>query len=358
MSERRLPIACRGEPGCYLFHRPATTTHSDERPAVLVCPGFIQNRKAFEVPGRSFLEHLRESGFDVYALELAKHVRHEGEGLAYYTDRAATEAVRYVKERHPTVAWLGHSMGGLIGVGLPPHVTASLDAMVVIGAPLKPGLGVALARGVEGLAARIGGALSARGLPFRGTHIAAGFHIGKVVLDHPFARFPLQIWAPGHLTRDELDWCLSNAFVEDSWTAFSDMLELAVTDGERAGWVRIGERLRALELPLLVLSGDRDGLAPRRSTRPLFERAGSRDKRFLEVGIDTVGVPFGHIDLLVGRHAPAHVWAPVTDFLVEKLMGQRPHDRPRATPPMSATPRAAPSAEAPSPRAAGQRATR
>lgn len=273
MSERRLSIACRGEPGCYLFHRPATTAASDERPAVLVCPGFIQNRKAFEVPGRSFLEHLGEVGFDVYALELAKHVRHEGEGLAYYTDRAATEAVRYVTDRHPKAAWLGHSMGGLIGVGLPPHVAASLDAMVVIGSPLKPGLGVAIARGVEGLAARIGGALSARGLPFRGTRIAAGFHIGKVVLDHPFARFPLQIWAPGHLTREELDWCLSNAFVEDSGRpsptcSSSPSPTESAPAGSGSGSACVPWICRSSSCPATVMASRRDAPRDRSSNAP------------------------------------------------------------------------------------------
>lgn len=325
MKERRVSIDCRSAPGCYLFHRArndddGSPSEGDAgRPAVLVCPGFIQNRKAFELPERSFLEHLAQAGFDVYALELAKHVRHEREGLAHYTDSAAVAAVEYVLRRHPHVAWLGHSMGGLIGAGLPPHVSARLSAMVIIGAPLTPGLGVAAARGVEGLFARVGGELMRRGLPFRGSRIAAGFHVGRIVLDHPLVRFPLQVWAPGHLTREELEWSLTNAFIEDSWGAFSDMLDLAVTDGERAGWVPLGERLRALNVPLLVIAGDRDGLAPPRSVRPLYERAGSRDKHMLEVGVANTGVPFGHVDLLVGRHAPEHVWRPVTEFLAWRL---------------------------------------
>lgn len=319
MHERRVSIECRGAPGCYLFHRAPDDENGAEAPAVIVCPGFIQNRKAFELPHRSFLQHLTSAGCHVYALELAKHVRHEREGLAAYTDGAAAAAVEYVARRHGHVAWLGHSMGGLIGAGLPPHVSQKLDAMVILAAPLKPGFGVAAARGVEGLFSRVGASLMKRGLPFHGTRIAAAFHVGKLVFDHPFARFPLQVWAPGHLTREELEWSLANAFVEDSWGAFSDMLELALTDGERAGWVHLGERLRALSVPLLVVSADRDGLAPRRSTVPLFERAGSRDKRMLEVGAATAGVPFGHIDLLVGQHAPEHVWRPVTEFLVDRL---------------------------------------
>lgn len=324
MAERRVPIECRGAHGCYLFHRGVGGREGATRPAVLVCPGFIQNRKAFELPGRSFLDHLVDAGFEVYALELVKHVRHEGEGLAHYADRAAASALEHVLSRHPSAAWLGHSMGGLIGAGLPPHLSARLAAMVSIGAPLKPGLGIAAARGIEELFARVGGTLGKRGLDFRGTRVAALFSAGMPILDHPLARYPLQVWAPRHLTPEELRWSLENSFIEDSWGALSDMMELAMTDGERAGWLRLGERLRALRPPLLVIAADRDGLAPQRATRPLFERAGSPDKRWLEVGRATTGVPFGHIDLLVGRHAPAHVWRPTVEFLREHLVGAAP----------------------------------
>lgn len=319
MGERRVPIDCRGAPGCYLFHRGLGGVEGASRPAVLACPGFIQNRKAFELPERSFLDHLVEEGFEVYALELVKHVRHEGEGLAHYADRAAASALEYVLARHSSVAWLGHSMGGLIGVGLPPHLAARLSAMVSIGAPLTPGLGIAAARSLEVMTARVGGSLVRRGLHFRGTRVAALFRAGRPVLDHPLARYPLQVWAPGHLTPDELAWSLENSFVEDSWAALADMLDLTLTDGERAGWLRVGERLRALRRPLLVIAGDHDGLAPLRTTRPLYERAGSADKRWLEVGRANAGIPFGHIDMLVGRYAPAHVWRPTVEFLREHL---------------------------------------
>lgn len=326
-AERRLVVPVRGAPGAHLFVRAGGQGPREHVPALVVCPGFIQNRRAFELPARSLLDHLVGAGFDVYALEFAKHERHRHEGLAHYVDRVAPVALDIVRRRHSQVAWVGHSMGGLVGAALPTHETSRLSALVTLGSPLRPGIGVKLTRALEGAIASASRGLVRRGAAFRGAQLAAMFRLGAGALDHPRARFPLQIWAPGHLRREELLWSLSNAFVEDSWGALADMLDLTHTDGERAGWVLMGERLRALSCPLLVIGADRDGLAPLSSTRALYARAGSAQKRLLEVGAATHGVPFGHIDMLIGEHAPASVWQPLTAFLHAAVRGELPADR-------------------------------
>jgi alpha-beta hydrolase superfamily lysophospholipase len=320
MHEERLTLRCSTGPGPHLFVRRAPSPLTPARPALLVCPGFIQNRKAFDLPGRSLLGHLTDAGFDVYALELAKHRRHSGEGLSHYTDHAARVALEHVLARHEHVGWVGHSMGGLIGVGLPSALSARLFAMIALGSPLKPGPGIAALSGLRLALARVGGQLRTSGRPFRGGQIAAGFHRSRLLLDHPVARFPLQVWSPRHLSHEELAWALSNSFVDDSWGAFSDLVDLAVSDGERAGGVPFGERLRALSPPLFVVGADRDGLAPPPSTRALYERAGSADKELILVGRESSGACFGHIDLLVGRRSPLSVWAPMTRFLADRLL--------------------------------------
>jgi alpha-beta hydrolase superfamily lysophospholipase len=319
MHEERILLESETGPEGLLFLR-SPDDEDVTRPAVVVCPGFIQNRRAFELPGRSFLEHLRQAGLWVYALEMPKHEPKEHVGIATYVDHHAAAAVRFVAQRHARTAWLGHSMGGLIGVSLPPDVVASLFAMVTIGAPLKPGgLGVRPTNWIERGVVRGARGLAKNGRTFKGSLIARAFRRGRPVLHRNGVRYPLQVWAPDGLAHgDDLDQALLSSFVDDSWGALADMVELLVSDGERMGEVPVGERLRALDLPLLVVAGDHDGLAPRRSTRPLYDRAGSREKELLLVGQKENGVPFGHIDLLVGRHAPEHVWRPVTSFLFER----------------------------------------
>jgi len=307
-------------PEPFLFHRRAAKRLAG-RPAVVLCAGFIQNRLAFELPHRSFLDHLAQVGFDVYALEMNKHTG-DGRGMSGYAEDEAAAAVRFVLARHERCAWIGHSMGGLVGVGLPSDVSRELFAILALGAPLQPGVGQFAFRGIEHAARLLARGLD-RVVPFQGARVAGGFRAGRILTNHRWARFPLQVWAPGELTEEELLWTLQNAFTDDSWSAFADMLELSHTDGERAGGVPFGERVRALEPPLLVVSGDRDGLAPARSVDPLFERAGSAVKERLHVGMDSVGAHFGHIDMLIGKHAPLHVWAPCVRFLHEHRAGAR-----------------------------------
>lgn len=314
MREERIVVERAQGPEPRLFVR-RSERPLPGRPAVIVCPGYIQNRRAFELPGRSFLDHLAHVGFCVYALEMNKHVP-GGSGFVGYAEDEAAAAVRYVGARHERVGWIGHSMGGLIGVGLPSEVARELFAIVTIGSPLAPGFGHFAFEGLERVVRTAAQRLDRR-LPFSGARIARGFRVGRVLMDRRWARYPLQVWVPGSLAEDELLWSLQNSFTDDSWAAMAEMLELSHTRGERAGGVPFGARVRALTTPLLVIGGDRDGLAPRRSVEPLFELAGSPVKERLHLGKDTVGTSYGHIDLLIGKHAPLHVWAPCVRFLHE-----------------------------------------
>ena len=66
-----------------------------------------------------------------------------------------------------------------------------------------------------------------------------------------------------------------------------------------------------VDLPLLIIAGTRDDLAPPASVQPAYEHSRSRDKTYRTF-------PRGHIDLIVGRDAPLTVWP-----LLEAWMRQR-----------------------------------
>jgi len=72
------------------------------------------------------------------------------------------------------------------------------------------------------------------------------------------------------------------------------------------------ERFEQMDLPLLVVAGANDDLAPPASVRPGFVLSHSRDKTYRVL-------PLGHIDLLVGRDAPLMTWPLVTKWLTERL---------------------------------------
>ena len=69
-------------------------------------------------------------------------------------------------------------------------------------------------------------------------------------------------------------------------------------------------RFEALDIPLLIVAGQHDDLAPPASVKPAYTLSKSTDKQYREL-------PFGHIDILVGREAPLLIWP-----LIEAFVGQ------------------------------------
>ncbi|HEX5632548.1 MAG TPA: hypothetical protein VFX50_04940, partial [Gemmatimonadales bacterium] len=63
-----------------------------------------------------------------------------------------------------------------------------------------------------------------------------------------------------------------------------------------------------LDVPLLVIAGSEDGLAPPEAVRPAYERSCSSDKTYRVF-------PRGHIDILVGRDAPLTIWPLVLSWI-------------------------------------------
>lgn len=75
--------------------------------------------------------------------------------------------------------------------------------------------------------------------------------------------------------------------------------------------------LTQLRLPLLFIAGSGDHrFAPPAACRGLFELAGSRDRIFIEAGIDTgFSRDYGHVDLIVSREARREIWPLLADWL-------------------------------------------
>jgi len=285
---------------------------SDADVGVILCHGFIQNSAAFAVPSRSLVEFLVEAGFAVYPIDLRgranARVTHD---LLQTIDHDARAIVTAVRARHRRVAWVGHSMGGLIGAAL---TDGGADALVVIGSPLMPGRSVLHQASSLRTVIAYGRARGARGQPFPGKQYAQGFVRGRRVLDGRAGAFtPLPLWRPGSYARDEdLRFTLENAFANDSHNVMADLVELVVTRGERGGRVMLNGRLAVQSAPTLAIVGTDDALAPPDTARALLDRIAARHRALREVRA-------GHIDLLTGDAAPVAVWRPLSAFIDEHL---------------------------------------
>jgi pimeloyl-ACP methyl ester carboxylesterase len=294
-----------------------------EAPAVVLCHGFVQNRLAFEAGSVSLVEHLCQRGYVVYRAELrGRLTASSAHGLSEYVVHDAPAILDVVIGGEPAraVTWIGHSMGGLIGACVQP--TQPLAGLVCIGTPLLPGDARLHVRRINELMVLGARLLAKRGVPFSGRRYGRLLHALRALFNVPGASLPFRIWHPRSLDDEALKFALHESFADDSFAVLADLIELIVTDGEWAGGVPVGERLRALHTPLLVLAGDNDGLAPAASARMLFQRAASVDKRFVEFSRESTGHSFSHIDMLIGARAPDVVWPVITGFLTAHMRGR------------------------------------
>ncbi|MBN1334559.1 MAG: alpha/beta fold hydrolase, partial [Deltaproteobacteria bacterium] len=123
--------------------------HPTAGPPVMLVHGLSSNHRFFDLePGRSLATYLSERGFDTWCLDLRGHgAAREAPGGRWlhrtwdiddYGLSDAPTAIAYIREATgaPGVAWVGHSMGGLVGaIYASQDADADLWAFVVLASP-------------------------------------------------------------------------------------------------------------------------------------------------------------------------------------------------------------------------------
>ena len=265
---------------------------------VMLVHGLGQNRYAWHLGARSLANHIADAGRDVFNVDLRGHGRSTDGGgadsLHRYVDDlcAAGEAVRALTGEAPTL--VGHSLGGLISYRAAARAPEAFSGVASLAAPYDFGAGNAAMRALRWALSR-GGEVSsrarARRLPYGA--VWALFRGAREVWDAPRLPLPVRAWRPGAFEPAVLDEYLSLAFDRGY---LGELVDLARGDAlER-------ERFEALTLPLLVVAGEHDLLAPPASVLPAYVRSRSPSRRY-------AALPFGHGDLLLGRDAPRLTWS-------------------------------------------------
>ena len=290
---------------------------------VLLVHGFGQNRYAWHLPSRSLSNHLSKSGFDVFNLDLRGHGRSRHFGARaprsvddYITEDipiAIEEILQHTGGRAPYL--VGHSLGGLVGYGAAPILGANLRGIVSIGSPyhFTRGSLSLQAIGVFFEAMRLA-RVPTTSLPVPVRLAGTLMRTIRRVADSPFYPIPIRGWHAGSLEPHVLDEHFRLAFDRAGLTELRDMFAWGASKrfgGHATDYV---ERFETLDIPLLVIAGQNDDLAPPASVRPAFERSRSKDKAYKTV-------PLGHIDLLVGRDAPLATWPMVSNWIASRAAG-------------------------------------
>jgi polyhydroxyalkanoate synthase subunit PhaC len=294
------------------------------RPPVLLVHGFAQNRYTWHASMRSMSAWLAAQGFDTWNLELRGHGRSRPGAQPAHApptwkddvfDAYVADLLRAAAALPAPAFWMGHSLGGAV------CYAAAAQAQ----GPLAP-------RGIVGLAAMYGfaGSNRALGALTRATHALrespllqpvqvrtrlVGKMLGRLyaVSDVAGYTFPISGWWPGSVEPELLAERLERGF---DWTSMAMWKEMSRWSVD--GLPPFDRAWNQARTPVLVALGDKDHLMPPEDGRTAFDRAGGAD-RTLKVFDDWHdGVHWGHLDLVLGRHASRHVWPYVADWMAAR----------------------------------------
>ncbi|MDP1915501.1 MAG: alpha/beta hydrolase [Myxococcales bacterium] len=289
---------------------------------VVLCHGLGNNHAFFEFRGRShFARVLADAGFQVFTMDCRGAGRTVAPEPAFahvtiddhvdFDVPAVLEAVREVTGQSQ-VLWVGHSLGGVIGLlASARKAQGRLAALVTIGSPLFFRKSAFFPRALMlAQALSPAGQFPARVLSTLFAPIAGLFPPPRV------ARVTARV---SNIDGVEQRYLLANAFA-DLWRGVLSQLERWIVTGRLTSSVT-GEDLRTpalaiTDVPTLVIGGSVDHLAPIDVTEQLFTELQARDKELVLVG-EAFGheVDYGHGDLIVGRDADRDVYPPILRFL-------------------------------------------
>jgi predicted alpha/beta hydrolase len=299
--------------------------HGGDGLPVIVCGGYACNRHFVDYDERySLARFLARAGFDAWVLEL------RGRGLSYpgagcvqpsswtfddLVDFDVPTAVRHVAgATGRDVAWVGHSMGGMVLYAyLGSEAAAPVSAGVTIASPLV------FPRAASELLTRIGRVLLS--LPFTDVIPQRWVLTGLwSVLGHSAA-------AAVGMNPDNVDRALIGdalrRFMSDVPRAKLQQLAHWAVDGvfcSTDGRVDYRAGLRHVTTPLLVVAGSADRLATPAAVREALQRLVAAPAAYLEFGrAHGHRADYGHVDLILGHAAPEEVFPAVAGWLAAQV---------------------------------------
>lgn len=290
---------------------------------VVLCHGLANNAAFMEfVPEASLAQYLAEQGFECYSVNLRGAGQWRGPDMgpldASFDDHVRGDLpaiIDFVRRQsgQQQLFWVGHSMGGLVGlVGAGSTGQEAIRGLVTVGAPLffryhwqvRTAIKVARAMAASGW------------FPMRelSTFIAPMAGRVRVVLPHSPANLD-------NISPQAQRVLLAHVFAP-IWRGVLAQLEDWVDHDvfrSRDRRVDYRELVKALKLPLLVVGGSADTLAPLDNTEAYYDLSSSPDRTLVLLG-KRFGQreEYGHGDLLIGKHARDEVFPRIAAWLAQR----------------------------------------
>jgi pimeloyl-ACP methyl ester carboxylesterase len=303
----------------YRQRSPATA-----RDTILLCHGLSVNRYNMDAPGDlSLAKYLHEHGWDVWLLELRgagqsskprpwNRLRYNW-NLDDYIFHDVPAAIRFVQQAsgREKIHWMGHSLGGMLAYAfMCTHGNEWAKSVVTIGSPSMRAVRNSFLDQFSALKRLM------TVVPRTPHAVLAPLAAPLVALSAPWtARLVLN---PENMRRSDISRLVKVAIenipttlIKQLWDWYEDASMV-----KHYGFLSYTDNLEKITAPLYVIAGADDRLTPAHDCRIVYDLASSEDKKFDEFGrASGCRHDYGHIDLVLGRHAREEVWPHILAWL-------------------------------------------
>ncbi|HWP58723.1 MAG TPA: alpha/beta fold hydrolase [Candidatus Acidoferrales bacterium] len=308
------------------IERLRATQNRDTQPLVILSHGLLVNSAFLNLDDEhSFARYLARAGFDVWNLSF----RGTGRSLAplknppkrwdldAFIEQDIPQVIRFVvkESKKPRAAWVGYELGGMLLYGyLAQKKDPAIAALVTIAAPLTF---------AEPEQKPIKNLLELNDRPTLKNFL--------LYLNAPFLmRLALPVipklerlfYNPDNLDPQTKEKLLEEALADINPGVLDHLLLMIEREemvSARNGF-RYREHLKRIQLPVLLVGGGDDSLAPPKALQQIHARLGSAD-RTLRIfgGKSRRETSYGHFDLILGRDAKKEVFPFIGQWLKKKL---------------------------------------
>lgn len=302
---------------------------AQRRVPVVLSHGFFLNNLFLNLDeDHSLGRYLAQQGFDVWNLSgrgIGRSLNPLKEGpkswnLDDMIDRDLSAVIRYVRKESGSskVNWVGFEMGGLLAYGyLEKKGGAGLGALVAIAAPVtfhhseQAPLKKLLNLGESPLMKKAVLYLNA---PL----------LGRVLVPL-LPEIEKLFYNPENIDEETRDKWLEEALAEINPGVLDQLLRM-IERGEFVsadGKFSYRQNLGKIQVPLLLIGGEKDKLAPPESMRLVYRAVGSSDRTLRVFGSRSKGsAAYGHVDLILGKKARDEVFPVISQWLKQRDVGE------------------------------------
>lgn len=298
-------------------------TGRERRYPILMVHGLAANRLNLDLDeDLSIARAAQAQGYDVYLLDLrgaglsrppGGRGRHTFQwGFGDFATYDIPAAVNFVLDHHSAdkLHGFGHSMGGMLFYAFGVSQPRELRSIVTVGSPFVAEIHLApRERRLLNMVTRFNPNVSGR-IPLRRIFSTGG----------RFIQFTGR-WVDGSLLNaSNVDQRLMKRLARESIDDVPRQLlkEFATSIGRddiSEGPFSYESELGRISVPVFSLAGAVDRIAPPRAVQAAVDKLRSNDVRYREMGLRFGDrADYGHVDLVVGHHAPREIYAPIIDF--------------------------------------------